>query len=113
MAAKKASPETNIAVLANDVAYIKESVKTINDTLSLMEKDFVRRSEFDSYKDQQTQMAQDTKLALSSHAASISTNDIAIVTLKTQLRIWAVAGGVILAITQSVITAVLIQYFTK
>ena len=110
--AKKTSPETTVALLAQDIGYIKESVGKIEGTLSNMEKDFVRRSEFETYKVEQSKNSQDTKLSISSQAAAISTNDIAIATLKTQIRIWAIAGGVILATAQSVITAVLIQYFT-
>lgn len=107
------SDETSIAILATDVAYIKESVKKIDDTLSLMEKDFVRRSEFDTYKDQQTQFAQDTKLSISSHASAISANEIAMVTLKTQIRTWAILGGVILAVVQSIVTAFIISLITN
>lgn len=105
----KVNSQTDIAVLKTDVAYIKDSVMKIDGTLALMEKDFVRRSEFDTYKDQQTQTMQDFKLVSASQSSSISTLDISIATLKTQIRTWAILGGILLAIVQSVVTAVIIQ----
>lgn len=90
--------DITLAVLKNDVDYIKKEVGSIGGKLDILEKNYIRRSEVDGLK----------KDADSQHKElneSIRIVELDLAVFKTQVKTWGAAAVMALGILQFVISA--------
>lgn len=100
--AKQQSTETSIALIHKDIGFIKDSMKKVTETLEIMERDYVKRSEFEPVKNAH-------QLSLDKHAQEISTANVTLTNFITQVKTWGAIGGVGVSILTAVITALIIK----
>lgn len=91
------SQDVTIAVLANDVAYVKKAVDKISTTLEILEKNYVKRTEVELLLKDADQIHKDL-------AQSIKAIELDVAVSKTQVKTWGAAAVLALGILQFVIS---------
>lgn len=89
--------DVTIAVLSNDIAYVKKAVDTITAKLDILERSYVKRSEVDLLLKDADQIHKDL-------AASIKAIELDVAVFKTQVKTWGAAAVLALGILQFVIS---------
>lgn len=106
---QKVSTDTSIALIHKDIGFIKDSMTKIAETLALMERDFLKRVEFDTFRRELEKKDDIQQVIIDKHTQTISTQELNFTNFKTQVQTWGIIGGVGLTIGTSVITAFIIK----
>lgn len=89
--------DVNIAVLTNDVGYIKKEVGNISTKLEILEKNYIKRTEIES-------LLKDAEATHKELAQSIKSIELDVAVFKTQVKTWGAAGVLALGILQFAIS---------
>lgn len=91
--------DVRLAVIENDVGYIKKAVGEIGAKMDILERSYVKRSEVDLLLKDADQIHKDL-------AASIKTIELDLAVFKTQIKTWGAAAVLALGILQFVISVI-------
>jgi len=90
--------DVTLAVLKNDVDYIKKEVTSISTTLGIMERSYVKRSEVSGHLKDADEIHGDL-------LASIKAIELDVAIFKTQVKTWGAAAVLAMGIVQFLIAA--------
>lgn len=92
--------DVTLAILKTDMEYLKREVGGIGTKLDILEKNYVKSTELESFKDD----ADDIHKTL---AATIKAIELDLAVFKTQIKTWGAAAVLALGISQFVISLIL------
>lgn len=97
------NPNESIAVMANDISYIKKAIEKIESRLEIMDTHYAKREEMDTLK----QEAERIHGGLAKRIKDLEEESASTMVFKTQVKTWGSAAVVASGILQFILNKIL------